>query len=62
VDDSDNVHLVGLDMIDDSIGPFQNFPYLREINFRDDATGLGERADLLGTSGEVVNDSQGVLW
>ena len=62
VDHSDNVHLVGLDVIDDSIGAFQDFPYLCEIDFRDDAAGLGKGADLLGTSGETVNDSQGVLW
>jgi hypothetical protein len=54
--------LVGLDVIDDSIGAFQDFPYLCEIDFRDDAAGLGKGADLLGTSGETVNDSQGVLW
>ena len=62
VNHSDNVHLVGLDVIDDSIGAFQDFPYLCEIDFRDDAAGLGEVADLLGASGETVNDSQGVLW
>jgi len=54
--------LVGLDVIDDSVRAFQNFPYLWELDFRDDAAGLGEGADLLGTSGETVNDSQGVLW
>ena len=42
VDHGDNVHLVGLDMIDDSVGAFQNFPYLRELYFRDDADGLGK--------------------
>ena len=62
VDDSDDVHLVGLDVIDDSVRTFQNFPYLREIDFRNGAAGLGECADLLGASGEAVNDSHGVLW
>ena len=62
VDHSDNVHLVGLDVINDSVGALQNFPYLRELDFRDDAAGLRKGADLLGTSGETVNDSQGVLW
>ena len=62
VNHSDNVHLVGLDVIDDSVRALQNFPYLRELDFRDDAAGLGKGADLLGTSGETVNDSQGVLW
>jgi hypothetical protein len=62
VDHSDNVHLVRLDVIDDSVGAFQNFPYLWEFDFRDNAAGLREGADLLGTSGETVNDSQGVLW
>ena len=59
VNHRDNVHLVGLDVIDDSVGAFQNFPYLWELDFRDDAAGLGEGSDLLGTSGETVNDSQG---
>jgi hypothetical protein len=54
--------LVWLDVIDDSVGAFQDFPYLWEFDFRDDAAGLGEDSDLLGTSGETVNDSQGVLW
>jgi len=62
VDDSDDVYLVGLDVIDDSVRTFQNFPYLREFNFRDDAARLGERADLLGASSEAVNDSQCVFW
>ena len=59
---SDNVHLVGLDVINDSIGAFQDFPYLWELDFRDDTAGLGEGSDLLGPSGETVNDSQGILW
>ena len=62
VDHGDHINLVGLDVIDDPEGAFQHFPYLREIDFRDDAAGLGEIADLLGTSGETINDSQGVLW
>jgi hypothetical protein len=62
VNHSDNVHLVWLDVIDDSVGAFQDFPYLWEFDFRDDAAGLGEDSDLLGTSGETVNDSQAVLW
>ena len=62
VNHSDNVHLVWLDVIDDSVGAFQDFPYLWEFDLRDDVAGLGEDSDLLGTSGETVNDSQGVLW
>ena len=58
VNHSDNVHLVGLDVIDDSVGAFQNFPYLWELDFRDEMTRLGKGADLLRTSGETVNDSQ----
>ena len=61
VDDSDNVHLVGCDVIDDSVRAFQNFRYLREFNFRDDTSGLGKSADLLGAYGQAVNDSQGIL-
>ena len=62
MDDSDDVYLVGLDVIDDSVRTFQNFPYLREFNFRDNAARLGKSANLLGASGEAVNDSQGVFW
>ena len=62
VDHGDHINLVGLDVIDDPEGAFQHFPYLREFDFRDDAAGLGEIADLLGASGETINDSQGVLW
>jgi hypothetical protein len=62
MNDSDDVYLVGLDVIDNSVRTFQHFPYLREFDFRDDAARLRERADLLGASGEAVNDSQGVFW
>jgi hypothetical protein len=47
--------LVGLDVIDDSVRALQNFPYLRELDFRDDAAGLGKGADLLGASGDKTN-------
>ena len=62
VNHSNNVYLIGFDVIDDSVGAFQNFPYLWEFDFRDDAAGLWKGADLLGTFGETVNDSQSVLW
>jgi hypothetical protein len=62
MNDSDDVHLVGLDVIDNSVRTFQNFPYLREFDFRGDAARLRESADLLGASGEAINDSQCVLW
>jgi hypothetical protein len=55
VNPSDNVHLTGLDVIDDSIGAFQNFPYLCEIDFGNDAAGSGEGAGLLGASGDKTN-------
>jgi hypothetical protein len=62
VDHGNNVYLIGFDVIDDPVGALQNFPYLWEFDLRDDAAGLGEDADLLGTSSETVNDSQSVLW
>ena len=49
VNHSDNVHLVWLDVIDDSVGTFQNFPYLREFDFRNDATGLGGKRRFAGS-------------
>ena len=55
VNHSDNVHLVGLDVIDDSVGAFQDFPYLWELDFGDDAAGSGEGAGLLGASGDKTN-------
>jgi hypothetical protein len=57
VNHSDYVYLVGLDVIDDSVRALQNFPYLRELDFRDDAARLGKGADLPGMPGETVNDS-----
>ena len=51
----DNVHSTGLDVIDDSAGTFQNFPYLWEFDFRDNAAGSGEGAGLLGASGDKTN-------
>jgi hypothetical protein len=61
MNDGDNVQLVRFDVVDDSVGAFQNFSYLREIDFWDDAARLWERGDLLGASGEAINDSQSVL-
>ena len=61
MNDSNNVQLVGFDVIDDSVRAFQNFPYLRKIDFRDDAARLWKRSDLLGASGKAINNSQGVL-
>lgn len=62
MNDSDDVQLVGFDVINDSVRAFQNFPYLREVDFWDDTTRLWKRGDLLGASGEAINDSQGVFW
>lgn len=62
MNDRDNVQLVGFDVIDDSVRTFQNFPYLREIDFWDNAARLWKHGDLLGSFGEAINDSQGVLW
>jgi hypothetical protein len=62
MNDSDNVQLVGFDVVDDPVRAFQDFSYLRKIDLRDDAARLWKYSDLLGASGEAVNDSQGVLW
>ncbi len=69
VNHSDNVHSTGLDVIDDSVGTFQNFPYLWEIDFGNDAAGSGEGAGLLGRPGirqmcrESLNEKQpSGLW
>jgi hypothetical protein len=62
MNNGNNVQLVGFDVVDDSVRAFQNFPYLREIDFWDDAARLWERGDLLRALGEAINDSQGVLW
>ena len=61
MDHGDNVHLAGHDVIDDPVGAFQNFAYLWKLDLRDGTPGLGEGADLLGASGEPVNDSQSVF-
>ncbi len=62
MNDSDNVQLVGFHVIDNPVRAFQDFPYLREIDFWDDAARLWKCGNLLGASGEAINDPQGVLW
>ena len=61
MDHGDDVHLIGRDVVHDSVRAFHHFPYLWEIGFGDDAAGFGELSNLLGAPGEAVNDSQCVL-
>lgn len=52
----DNVNMVRLHVVDNSIGAFDDFSYLGKIDFWNGTTGLGKGTDLLGSSGEPVND------
>ena len=61
VNDRDDIHLIGFDVINDPVWALKDFAYLRKLGFGNDATGLGKIADLLGTSCQAVNDSLGVL-
>lgn len=62
MNDSDNVQLVRFDVIDNPVRAFENFPYLREIDFWDDEARLWKCGNLLGALGEAINDPQGVFW
>jgi hypothetical protein len=61
VDDGKHVDLIGLDVVDDSKGRFQNLPDLRDAEFRDLTARQGEFSDLLRAPGQPVNHVQGVL-
>ena len=54
MDHGDDVHLIGRDVVHDSVRTFHHFPYLWEIGFGDDAARFGELGDLLGAPGEAV--------
>src|SRR5208337_3265866 len=61
VDNSKHVDLIGLDVVDDSEGPFQNLPNLRDPEFRDPSPRQGEVSNLLRAPGQAINNVQGVL-
>ena len=61
VDDGKHIDLVRLDVVDDSKGPFQNFPDLRDPEFRDLPPRQGEVSNLLRAPGQAVNNAKGVL-
>ena len=62
VNHSDNVHLVWLDVIDDSVGAFQDFPVSVGVRLKGTMRPDWERLRFAGNVGETVNDSQAVLW
>ncbi len=60
MDDSKNVDLIRLDIVDDSIGAFHDLPNLWDRKFRDFAPRQGEFSNLLGASGQPVDNALGV--
>lgn len=61
VQDGQHIYLVRLNVVDDPVGTFENFTNLRVLEFRDNAPGQGEFANLLGSSRQTVNNAQSVL-
>ncbi len=59
--DRKDVDLIRLEVVNDSKGAFHDLPDLGDPEFRDLAPRQGERSDLLGASGQPVNNAQGVL-
>lgn len=61
VDDSQDVDLIRLDVVDDSKGAFHDLANLWYSEFRGLAPRQGELSDLLGASGQAVHNPQGVF-
>ncbi len=61
VNHCDDIHLIRLDVIHDSVGSLKDFTNLWMLGFGNDAAGLWERADLLRTSCQAVNNSLCIL-
>jgi len=47
MDHSDDVHLIGLDVVHDPVRTFHHFPYLWEFRFGDNTAGFRKLGDLL---------------
>jgi len=60
MDDREAIILAGLDVTNDTVRAFQDFPNLAALELRDDASGQRKFADLLGSSGQAVDDSESV--
>jgi len=60
VDDGEHIDLVSFDVVDDSKGTFDYLSDLGDPEFRDFAPRQGELSNLLGASGQPVNNAQGV--
>ena len=59
---SDDIHLIGLNVIHDPVGSLDDFTNLWKFGFGNDASGLWEVADLLRASCQTVNNSLCILW
>jgi hypothetical protein len=61
MDNGEHIHLAGLDVVDDTVGPFEDLSNLTVLELRDDAAGHREFGNPLGSRRQAVNDSQSVL-
>jgi len=61
MDDGEHIHLVGLDVVDDAAGAFQDFSNLLKFELWHNTAGQREFGDLLGSPRQTVNDAQTVL-
>ena len=61
VNHCDDIHLIGLDVIHDPVGPLKNLTNLWTLSFGNDAAGLWEITNLLRTSCQAVNNTLCIL-
>jgi len=58
----DDIHVIRLYVIHDSVESLKDFTNLWILSFGNDEAGLWESADLLRPSGQTVNNSPCILW
>jgi hypothetical protein len=60
MNDSQYVHLIGLNIVDNAVSPFEDLSNLPVLEFGDGASGERECGNLLRPPSEAVNDPQSV--
>lgn len=58
----DDIHLIWLQVVDNSVGPFKHFTDLWKLGFGNDAARLWERANLLRSPCQPIDDSLCIFW
>lgn len=61
MDDREHGDLFRLDVVDEAVRTFQNFSNLSVLKLRDNAPRQWKIPDLMGSSGQAVNDAVRVL-